>query len=250
MLVGSAEVVVRSTKGEFKEVKERVLHAIEGRGLVLNYTARIGAMLERTGKDIGAPRQVYAEAEMLEFCSAKISRDTMEADPRNIVIGGTTYLGATAGVKVNLNLLGAQNTGGAGLDQLTRAEAQRVAGQNAAYRERFRFALEPGSKAQLGAPQFPPGTRKKDEFFAAIDRICERLDAAIHHRLRRMETRLHVAEARPGYAGYAGRMGCDGAVLERFALSLSDRSGLLRFSPGTKRACCAEIGRASCRERV
>lgn len=84
-LAASAEVVVRSTKGEFKEVKERVLHAIENRGLVLNYTARIGAMLERTGKDIGAARQVYADAELLEFCSAKVSRETMEADPRNIV---------------------------------------------------------------------------------------------------------------------------------------------------------------------
>jgi uncharacterized protein (DUF302 family) len=81
----AAEVVVRSAKGEFKEVKERVLHAIENRGLVLNYTARIGAMLERTGKDIGAARRVYGEAELLEFCSARISRDTMEADPRNIV---------------------------------------------------------------------------------------------------------------------------------------------------------------------
>lgn len=81
----SAEVVVRSTKGEFKEVKERVLHAIENRGLVLNYTARIGAMLERTGKDIGAARPVYVDAELLEFCSAKVSRDAMEADPRNIV---------------------------------------------------------------------------------------------------------------------------------------------------------------------
>jgi len=80
----SPEIVVRSVKGEFKEVKERVLHAIENRGLVLNYTARIGAMLERTGKDIGAARRVYGDAELLEFCSAKASRDTMEADPRNI----------------------------------------------------------------------------------------------------------------------------------------------------------------------
>ena len=81
----SADVVVRSTKGEFKEMKERVLHAIEGRGLVLNYTSRIGAMLERTGKDIGGVRQIYSDAELLEFCSAKVSRDMMEADPRNIV---------------------------------------------------------------------------------------------------------------------------------------------------------------------
>jgi thiol:disulfide interchange protein DsbD len=28
------------------------------------------------------------------------------------------------------------------------------------YRERFRFALDPGSNARLGAPQFPPGIRK------------------------------------------------------------------------------------------
>jgi uncharacterized protein (DUF302 family) len=80
----SADVVVRSAKGGFQEVKERVLLAIENRGLVLNYTARIGAMLERTGKDIGSVRQVYANAELLEFCSAAVSRATMEADPRNI----------------------------------------------------------------------------------------------------------------------------------------------------------------------
>jgi uncharacterized protein (DUF302 family) len=41
-------------------------------------------MLERTGKDIGTARRIYGDAEMLEFCSAKISRDMMEADPRNI----------------------------------------------------------------------------------------------------------------------------------------------------------------------
>jgi uncharacterized protein (DUF302 family) len=81
----SADVVVRQTKGEFAEVKERVLLAIENRGLVLNYTARIGAMLERTGKDMGAARRIYGDAEMLEFCSARLSRDMMEADPRNIV---------------------------------------------------------------------------------------------------------------------------------------------------------------------
>ena len=81
----SAEVAIHSIKGSFTDVKERVLLAIENRGLVLNYTARIGAMLERTGKDIGTERRIYGEAEMLEFCSARVSRDTMEADPRNIV---------------------------------------------------------------------------------------------------------------------------------------------------------------------
>ena len=37
------------------------------------------------------------------------------------------------------------------------------------YRERFRFALDPGSKARLGAPQIPQGTRKRDEFFGEVE---------------------------------------------------------------------------------
>ena len=37
------------------------------------------------------------------------------------------------------------------------------------YRERFRFVLDPGSKAKLGTPQFPPGVRKTDEFFGEVE---------------------------------------------------------------------------------
>jgi thiol:disulfide interchange protein DsbD len=37
------------------------------------------------------------------------------------------------------------------------------------YRERFRFAVDPGSKGKLGMPQFPPGMRKKDEFFGEVE---------------------------------------------------------------------------------
>ncbi|HUK04021.1 MAG TPA: protein-disulfide reductase DsbD [Burkholderiales bacterium] len=37
------------------------------------------------------------------------------------------------------------------------------------YRERFRFALAQGSAAKLGAPQFPSGIRKKDEFFGDVE---------------------------------------------------------------------------------
>ena len=63
--------------------------------------------------------------------------------------------------------------------------------------------------------------RRKDEFFGHIGRICERLDAAVHHRVRRMETRLHVLEARPGYAGYRGRIAVRGR-------HVSELAGLLR----------------------
>jgi uncharacterized protein (DUF302 family) len=78
-------VKIQSVKGQYEEVKERVMFAIENRGIVLNYTARVGNMLERTGKDLGRPQQIFNQAEVLEFCSAVLSRATMEADPHNIV---------------------------------------------------------------------------------------------------------------------------------------------------------------------
>ena len=65
--------------------------------------------------------------------------------------------------------------------------------------------------------------RRKDEFFGHIGRICERLDAAIHHRLRRMETRLHMLEARPGYAGFQGRIAVRGRHISELASGLRHR---------------------------
>ena len=74
-----------SMKGDFDNVKQSVVDAIQGHGLVINNISHIGDMLERTGKDLGATKQVYVKAEALEFCSATISRNMMEADPDNIV---------------------------------------------------------------------------------------------------------------------------------------------------------------------
>jgi exodeoxyribonuclease VII large subunit len=65
--------------------------------------------------------------------------------------------------------------------------------------------------------------RRKDEFFSHIDRISERIDAAMHHRLRRMETRLHVLEARPGYAGFEGRLAVRGRHVSELASALRQR---------------------------
>lgn len=84
MAAESQSIVVRSVQGKFEDVKERLIFAIEERGLVVNYTAKIGDMLERTGKDIQRDRRIYAKAEVVEFCSAALSRDTMEADPHHI----------------------------------------------------------------------------------------------------------------------------------------------------------------------
>jgi len=40
-------------------------------------------MLERTGKDVGSTRKLYADAQAFVFCSAALSRKMMEADPAN-----------------------------------------------------------------------------------------------------------------------------------------------------------------------
>jgi uncharacterized protein (DUF302 family) len=81
----AGEAVLTPVQGRFEEVRDALVFAIEGKGLVINYTGHIGAMLDRTGKDIGATRRIYEQAESLEFCSAKVSRQMMEADPANIV---------------------------------------------------------------------------------------------------------------------------------------------------------------------
>jgi uncharacterized protein (DUF302 family) len=43
-------------------------------------------MLERTGKDVGSGRKLYADAQAFVFCSAALSRKTMEAEPANAAL--------------------------------------------------------------------------------------------------------------------------------------------------------------------
>jgi len=71
--------------GTYDFVRDDLEIAITGRGIKINTVSHIGDMLARTGKDIGAKKQVFAHAEAFEFCSATVSRATMEADPHNIV---------------------------------------------------------------------------------------------------------------------------------------------------------------------
>jgi len=78
--------VTFKTQGDYQFVRDLVQVAIEGKGLKITNTNRISEMLERTGKDIGATRVVYENAEQFEFCSATISRQMMEADPHSIVM--------------------------------------------------------------------------------------------------------------------------------------------------------------------
>lgn len=84
-LAASDYMAVFSKKGNFDDVRDAVDMAITDRGMVVNNVSHVGEMLERTGKDLGETRHIFLKAEVLEFCSAVVSRKMMEADPDNIV---------------------------------------------------------------------------------------------------------------------------------------------------------------------
>jgi uncharacterized protein (DUF302 family) len=77
-------VVSYSKNAKFEDVRDDLKSAIEGKGLVIDYQSFVNRMLERTGKDVGSGRKLYADAQAFVFCSAALSRKTMEADPANV----------------------------------------------------------------------------------------------------------------------------------------------------------------------
>lgn len=79
-----AQIVLYAVQDSFEHVKQDLSDAILKRGLVIDYTAQIGAMLDRTAKDVGATKRIYADAQALQFCSSTLSRRVMEADPEDI----------------------------------------------------------------------------------------------------------------------------------------------------------------------
>jgi uncharacterized protein (DUF302 family) len=79
-------VVRYSGKAKFDDVRDDLKAAIEGKGLLVEYVSFVNRMLERTGKDVGSTRKIYADAQAFVFCSAALSRRAMEADPLNAAL--------------------------------------------------------------------------------------------------------------------------------------------------------------------
>jgi uncharacterized protein (DUF302 family) len=79
-------VVIYSKRAKFEDVRDDLKLAIEAKGLVIDYQSFVNRMLERTGKDVGSARRLYADAQAFVFCSAALSRKTMEADPANVAL--------------------------------------------------------------------------------------------------------------------------------------------------------------------
>ncbi len=76
--------VVYAYDGSFDDATFSVEDAIVSQGLVIDYISHTGEMLKRTGKDLGAKKEIFKAADIFLFCSAVVSRKMMEADPLNI----------------------------------------------------------------------------------------------------------------------------------------------------------------------
>ncbi|MDV7142940.1 DUF302 domain-containing protein [Tropicimonas sp. TH_r6] len=97
------EAVLYDFDGDFDDATFAVESAIVGQGLVIDYVSHTGEMLNRTGADVGSDVKIFDAADIFLFCSAKVSRAVMEADPMNIVhcpynifvtdAGGTVQVG-------------------------------------------------------------------------------------------------------------------------------------------------------------
>jgi uncharacterized protein (DUF302 family) len=112
-------------EGKFESAHEDLVNAITGRGLVIDNNSHVAKMLDRTGQDLGATKKIYGDdqGQTFSFCSAGLSRKTMEADPNNIAFCPYTIVLYT-----------------------TRAEPNKV---NIAYRRPVRMDDSAASKAAL-----------------------------------------------------------------------------------------------------
>jgi hypothetical protein len=74
------DVETRQSESAFADVSQAAESAIVNRGYKVDYHGFIGDMLKRTAEDVGAEKQLYADAEFYTFCSAVVSRKVMEEE--------------------------------------------------------------------------------------------------------------------------------------------------------------------------
>lgn len=84
-VASAADATQFTRKGAtFEDVKLDLENAIIAEGLKIDYKGDINGMLKRTGTDVGSNQPIYQNAEFMTFCSSKLSRAMMEADPANM----------------------------------------------------------------------------------------------------------------------------------------------------------------------
>ncbi len=70
--------------GSFDDASFALENEIIGAGLVIDFIARSGDMLARTGPDLGSDVVIFEAADVYLFCSAVLSRKVMEINPANV----------------------------------------------------------------------------------------------------------------------------------------------------------------------
>lgn len=83
-LAVAQENITYTTDESFDDVVFGLENAILDEGLIIEGVSRVGEMLERTGPDVGSEVTVFLAADVYSFCSARLSRKVMEADPMNL----------------------------------------------------------------------------------------------------------------------------------------------------------------------
>lgn len=76
--------VTQTTEGSFDDVEAAVESAIINAGLVIDSTNLVGDMLARTKEDVDGTKDLFTHATAFTFCSARVSRQVMEADLNNV----------------------------------------------------------------------------------------------------------------------------------------------------------------------
>ena len=72
--------------GNYSDTLEAVKEIIKSKGINIAHTLPPGDMLGRTGPAFGITRPILKEGEIIEFCSAKVSHQLIQANPENIVL--------------------------------------------------------------------------------------------------------------------------------------------------------------------
>jgi len=83
---GESPVVTVKVEADFADILDAVKSAIDDRGLNVAHTLPASDMLGRTGPAFGITESVFRKAEIIEFCSAKISHALAKANPENILL--------------------------------------------------------------------------------------------------------------------------------------------------------------------
>lgn len=78
------DAYTRTVEGDFADVTFALEQAILNEGLVIDLTSHVGEMLDRTKADVGGTVDLFTAADTYSFCSARVSRQVMEADVTNV----------------------------------------------------------------------------------------------------------------------------------------------------------------------